>query len=89
VGSIGELVRDGENGRVFHTSKELAEQLVVRPFPAMRPLADLLQDTLHGFPHAPRLEKLREYFTSERGGWNTWDQQWKEVVGPVLAKKEQ
>lgn len=34
-GSIGELVRDGENGRVFHTSKELAEQLVVRPsFPA-------------------------------------------------------
>ncbi|KAJ9094147.1 hypothetical protein QFC20_006977 [Naganishia adeliensis] len=78
---LGELVMDGENGRIFNTSADLAHQLA---------------DTLQGFPEAPKLQALRAYCTALRGRseeptgrrWGSWDQQWAEVVKPVLEKKD-
>lgn len=91
-GCLDELVKDGINGRVFHTSAELAEQLIVRQ--EQHSSADH-QETLDGFPHAPKLEILDEYFKRASGAstpmrkvtragveeaWSTWDQNWDAVM---------
>ena len=89
--SIGELVKDGENGRIFYSAAELARQLAVRRILKFAYGAKPFQGTLRGFPDAQDLQKLRSYFEADSAGrqWNTWDQQWREAVRPLLAKKEQ
>lgn len=71
---LDELVRDGENGRVFGDAEELAAQL---------------EDTLEGFPRAPRLEALKAFFDpskrkSAKDGdgeeWSNWDENWDTVM---------
>lgn len=76
---IDELVKDGKNGRVFDNEAELGAQLI---------------DTLVGFPHAPKLEALKEYFKpkfpsspgrrvtapGKEVEWSSWDDNWDAVM---------
>ncbi|ORY35370.1 hypothetical protein BCR39DRAFT_509121 [Naematelia encephala] len=80
--AIGELVKDGKNGRVFETGAELGQQLI---------------DTLTGFPEAEKLRNLQDYFVKQnnipyspsrrRGSlyeaedeWSNWQENWDRVI---------
>ncbi|KAJ9101232.1 hypothetical protein QFC21_003451 [Naganishia friedmannii] len=71
--------------------------LAMSDYPVFLGSADL-GETLQGFPHAPKLQMLRDYFAPSDGrdgrdgrrqAWSSWDEQWVRVVGPVLSKKDQ
>ncbi|RXK38118.1 hypothetical protein M231_04579 [Tremella mesenterica] len=77
---VGELVKDGQNGRVFDTGEELG---------------GLLVDILSGFPNSTKLNQLRTYFTQQSRPssrratpevdaseevWSTWEQNWDRVM---------
>ncbi len=65
-----EQVRDGENGRVFRTAGELADQL---------------GELLSGFPDdAPHLERLRRGVARLAGAGLRWEDGWREEARPVL-----
>ncbi|GAA6003473.1 chitobiosyldiphosphodolichol beta-1,4 mannosyltransferase [Rhodotorula paludigena] len=74
---VGELVKDGQNGRTFNTAEDLADQLIT---------------LLRGFPHtgASELDRLRQgiaqaRYRGEPGRlWGNWDETWDEVVMPLL-----
>ncbi|KAG0655115.1 mannosyltransferase [Rhodotorula mucilaginosa] len=76
---IGELVKDGQNGRTFKTAKELFA---------------LLSVLLAGFPNneTPELDSLRNGIKTARYGgagvdeaWGSWDENWDRVVLPLLS----
>ncbi|OCF75995.1 hypothetical protein I204_03292 [Kwoniella mangroviensis CBS 8886] len=76
---IGELVKDGRNGRVFGTGEELGDQLI---------------DVLGGFPKSDKLSELQGYFKSSRSDareaedeWSTWDENWDRVVYQGLISR--
>lgn len=79
---LGELVKDGINGRSFQTSEEL-----VLHFEAI----------LEGFPNAPILSRLQKTLhlstsktpTSHNTGWEwgTWDENWDNLVRPLIVTK--
>ncbi|GJN92554.1 hypothetical protein Rhopal_005584-T1 [Rhodotorula paludigena] len=74
---VGELVKDGQNGRTFKTAEDLADQLIT---------------LLRGFPHTgpSELDRLRQGIAQARYGgepgrpWGNWDENWDEVVMPLL-----
>ncbi|WVW85833.1 hypothetical protein I302_107871 [Kwoniella bestiolae CBS 10118] len=74
---IGELVKEGKNGRVFESGEELGEQLI---------------DVLGGFPESERLDVLKGYFegvpVGEEDEWSTWDQNWDKVVYEGLIDRK-
>ena len=68
---LPELVRDGENGRVFHTSEELAQLLLA-----------LLAPT----PEAARaLSRLTEGVAKTEAGRPRWAQNWDTAAAPLLV----
>lgn len=73
--SLPELVKDGENGLVFSSSDELAEQL---------------ETLLKGFSETPKLNKMRENVMRRssgalsKGEWCSWDENWDMVVRPLV-----
>ncbi|GAA5996385.1 hypothetical protein JCM5350_005121 [Sporobolomyces pararoseus] len=85
--SIGELVKDGVNGRTFKTAKELSKQLI---------------DLLSGFPSeqsCSKLEELRKGIKLAKYGrldsvalkkvddgeqWANWEQHWDRLLLPLL-----
>ncbi|WWC90894.1 uncharacterized protein L201_005831 [Kwoniella dendrophila CBS 6074] len=83
---IDELVKDGKNGKVFESGKELGEQLI---------------RVLKGFPKSSKLDSLKKYFdrtstvekssspSGERAGndWSTWDENWDKVIYEGLLNK--
>lgn len=68
---LNELVRDGENGRVFRTSEELAEQLVALLAPSPSASAALAQ--------------LREGVVAAEAGRPRWAQNWSAAAAPLLV----
>ncbi|KAH8120699.1 beta-1,4-mannosyltransferase [Phellopilus nigrolimitatus] len=86
---LPELVKDGQNGLVFHSTDELAEQLA---------------RLLRGFPHAPALDALRKSFARSmarsaehhhhlhgpsgaegaRWQWCSWAENWDRVLKPLV-----
>ncbi|OCF40509.1 hypothetical protein I317_05679 [Kwoniella heveanensis CBS 569] len=80
-GCIGELVKEGKNGRIFRNGEELGEQLI---------------EVLESFPEAPQLVELQSYFHGNgqkeavdgfHAEWNTWDENWDKVVDEGLLSK--
>ncbi|TDL28956.1 mannosyltransferase [Rickenella mellea] len=78
---LSELVRHNENGLVFKSAVELAEQM---------------ETLLTGFPHPPKLGKLRESLVrkSRRVGrtkqadeweWCSWAENWDDVLYPLIS----
>ncbi|POY71615.1 hypothetical protein BMF94_5308 [Rhodotorula taiwanensis] len=79
---IGELVKDGKNGRTFKTADELFI---------------LLTNLLHDFPNgdADELAKLSEGIETARYGgegaedaWGSWDANWDRVILPLVSQSE-
>jgi len=86
---IRELVKENENGRIFRSAAQLAEQLEV---------------LLLGFPNTPHLEKLSSSLRSGTGhsstvsysryqspsdsekAWSTWDENWGRVMRPLILQ---
>jgi len=92
---LPELVKDGQNGLIFHSAEELAQQL---------------EQLLAGFPHAPRLEELarsleRRFSEAERShsrspriavasasggatewGWGSWAENWDRILKPLVLR---
>ncbi|KAG9034313.1 mannosyltransferase [Tulasnella sp. UAMH 9824] len=76
---LDELVRDGENGLVFTSADQLANQLL---------------ELLSGFPaEATKLDQLRSHFDapegrrnspSSRHQWLSWEENWNAVIKPLL-----
>ncbi|KAG8925902.1 mannosyltransferase [Tulasnella sp. 408] len=76
---LDELVRDGQNGRVFTSADQLANQLM---------------ELLSGFPaEATKLDQLRSHFDapdgrrnspSPRHQWLSWEENWNAVIKPLL-----
>ncbi|WWC63065.1 uncharacterized protein I303_105664 [Kwoniella dejecticola CBS 10117] len=67
---IDELVKDGQNGRVFDTGEEMGEQLI---------------NVIKEFPQAVELNKLTKYFdaaSSKEGSneWASWDDHWDKTI---------
>ncbi|GAA6012290.1 hypothetical protein JCM10207_002789 [Rhodosporidiobolus poonsookiae] len=75
---LNELVQDGKNGLVFRTPSDLADRLItlLRGFPRTYP-SDL--DRLR-----EGIGKVRYGAQGEGQGWGSWEENWGEVVGPVL-----
>ena len=86
--SLSELVKDGQNGMVFSSSSELADQLV---------------QLLQGFPTAHGLAALRSSFDEcmappvEHGRspqsdvdgfqrWCPWEENWNRILKPLLLR---
>ncbi|OWZ63104.1 hypothetical protein AYX15_04865 [Cryptococcus neoformans] len=84
---IDELVKDGENGKVFGTGEELGEQMI---------------DILSSFPSSEKLDNLKAYFdrmhTPRRKAtlsaadvgedeWSNWDDNWDNVVYNGILNK--
>jgi hypothetical protein len=65
---LHELVRDTENGVVFHTSEQLSKQL-----------HDLFSDFPSDVKTLNKLQKGTEEFQKIR-----WEDNWNEVVSPLL-----
>ncbi|KAK4702601.1 hypothetical protein P7C70_g3621, partial [Phenoliferia sp. Uapishka_3] len=71
---IGELVKDGVNGKVFSTPEQLADQL-----------ENLLSPSISS---PSRLEQMRANIKAAREVHRTflsWEENWDEVVSPILA----
>ncbi|GAA5863733.1 hypothetical protein JCM3774_001235 [Rhodotorula dairenensis] len=75
---VGELVKDGQNGRTFRNAEELAAQLAT---------------LLAGFPNndTTELDSLRNGIKTARYGgpgeeesWCNWEENWDRVVLPIL-----
>jgi len=79
---LGELVKDGVNGRSFSTSEELALHF---------------ESILKGFPNAPVLTELQKSLQSstsrssadpESGWeWGSWDENWNKLVRPLVVRE--
>ncbi|KAG7527547.1 hypothetical protein FFLO_06828 [Filobasidium floriforme] len=93
---VGELVKHNQNGMVFDTAQDLAEQLI---------------SVLVGFPVAKKLDKLRAFFPGDHtpdlpgahtynrhevddhidpsatSEWSTWDEEWTRMVAPVISDR--
>ncbi|WVF72617.1 hypothetical protein IAT40_007435 [Kwoniella sp. CBS 6097] len=85
-GCIGELVKDGKNGRVFQSGEELGQQLieVLSSFPE----APLLADLQSYFDHNTTTKKVDESDSGlEQTEWNPWDENWDRVVDEGLLSK--
>lgn len=67
---LREQVRHGENGLLFSTAEQLADQL---------------HELFRGFPEdAPWLDRLRVRVLAERG--DTWCDAWRRTAGPLLMR---
>ncbi|BGP18432.1 hypothetical protein JCM10213_001679 [Rhodosporidiobolus nylandii] len=76
---LSELVKHNQNGRVFRTATDLADQLIelLRSFPR---------------PYPSPIDELRAGIkTASYGGegeeqkWGSWEENWREVVGPLVG----
>lgn len=99
--SIGELVKDGQNGRTFKTAKELFALLSVSHLIPSETTASSRayrcaygQVLLAGFPNneTTELDSLRNGIKTARYGgagveeaWGSWDENWDRVVLPLLS----
>ncbi|KAK4684579.1 hypothetical protein P7C73_g5598, partial [Tremellales sp. Uapishka_1] len=70
---LHELVKDGENGRVFQDGDELGRQL-----------AELMRD----FPNGTELARLKEYFSHPDKEWSSWEDNWKRVMRGVIRPRK-
>ncbi|WVO20447.1 uncharacterized protein IAS62_001744 [Cryptococcus decagattii] len=84
---IDELVKEGENGKIFFTGEELGEQMI---------------DILSSFPFSEKLDNLKNYFErvrtprqratlspvdAEEDEWSNWDDNWDKVVYNGILNK--
>ncbi|GAA6043974.1 hypothetical protein JCM8097_003414 [Rhodosporidiobolus ruineniae] len=75
---LDELVKHDQNGRVFRSPEDLADQLI-----------SLLRN--HPRPFPSDLDRLRagirqaSYGGGEGESWGSWDENWDRVVGPLLG----
>lgn len=95
---LGELVKDGKNGRTFKTAEDLADELIVRRSRSLRSNNSLnlafAQTLLLGFPmpFPSDIDILRvgikdcKYGGDEPGqDWESWDAHWDRIVAPLMA----
>jgi len=92
---LPELVKDNQNGLIFHSAEQLAEQL---------------ESLLVGFPHPPRLESLQKSLVRRSNDlehshsrsprvaaaalsngdmeweWSNWQENWDRVLKPLVLR---
>lgn len=86
--SLPELVKDGQNGKVFATSAELADQLVqlLRGFPSARGLNALRSSFDRCMGRTTGHARLPQPDEAGMQRWCSWEENWDRVLKPLLLR---